>query len=119
MRQSAVALVNGEWRFRYAERNKSGSGSTGPCLRPPRLSARAGRGRQRQRGARERPPHSHDGLIAEADHTTSRQPFKGLGKMHPEQLRETTMNPNVRRLLKMQIDNAIEAVWVFTMLIGD
>jgi DNA gyrase subunit B len=57
--------------------------------------------------------------VSEDSSNVKIQRYKGLGEMNPEQLWVTTMNPETRLITKVNLDDAVEADQIFTMLMGE
>jgi DNA gyrase subunit B len=117
-------MVHGNLQTSYLDRDFQQSGDYAQLLKTAQvLHGLLKEGANIKRGERSQPvtefKAAMDWLLEEVKRGLGIQRYKGLGEMNPGQLWETTMDPQVRRLLRVQIDDVIAADEIFTTLMGD
>jgi DNA gyrase subunit B len=88
------------------------------CFRHPVIVAR-GEGERHRKRIVSAFPTALEWLLDAAGRSVARQRYKGLGEMNPRQLWETAMDPSARRLLQVQIEDAVAADRLFSILMGE
>jgi DNA gyrase subunit B len=117
-------MVHGNLQISYLDRDFQQSGDYAQLSKTAQvLQGLLKEGASIKRGERSQPVSEFkaamDWLLEEVKRGLGIQRYKGLGEMNPGQLWETTMDPQVRRLLRVQIDDVIAADEIFTTLMGD
>ncbi len=117
-------MVHGNLQVSYLDRDFQQSGDYAQLSKTAQvLHGLLKEGASVKRGERSQPisefKAAMDWLLEEVKRGLGIQRYKGLGEMNPGQLWETTMDPKVRRLLRVQIDDVIAADEIFTTLMGD
>ena len=117
-------IQHGNPRLNYVDRDFVESGDYAQIRKTAKmLEGLLGPGAFVQRGEQKQPVSDFrqavEWLLDQARSGLNVQRYKGLGEMNPAQLWETTMDPKSRRLLRVQIEDAIAADEIFTTLMGD
>jgi len=124
VRIAITKVQHGIGATRYLPREFFGSNEYGHIATlAGKLGDLLGEGAYVSRGERQAPVSSFaeavEWIMNEARRGQSIQRYKGLGEMNPDQLWDTTVNPETRRLMQVKVEDAVKADEIFTTLMGD